>query len=92
MSVHLSIMRQLLIESGEINKRIHAGDICSAKTGLIPARKLCEHYTKILVAEKCELVKIDPFIAYGGWIGITHGYTYEGETFEGSTIVNRPLA
>jgi len=91
MTTHLAIMRQLLIESGEINERIHAGDICSNKTGLPKARKLCDRYAKILRAEKCEDVGIDPYAAYGGWIGITYGYTYEGEPFIGSVVV-RTLA
>lgn len=91
MTTHLAIMRQLLIESGEINERIHAGDICSNKTGLPVARKLCDRYAKILRAEKCEDVGIDPYAAYGGWIGITYGYTYGGETFTGSVVV-RTLA
>lgn len=91
MSVHLSIMRQLLIESGEINERIHCGDICSAKTGLPRANKLCDRYAKILVAEKCERVKIEPYIAYGGWIGLTYSYDFDNEPFTGSCVV-RTLA
>jgi hypothetical protein len=91
MSVHISIMRQLFIESGEINERIHCGDICSAKTGLIPARKLCDRYEKILRAEKCEQVKIEPYVAYGGWIGLTYSYDFDNEPFVGSLVV-RTLA
>lgn len=91
MPTHIAIMRQLLIESGEINERIHAGDICSNKTGLPVARKLCDRYAKILRAEKCEDVGLDPYAAYGGWIGITYGYTYKGEPFVGSAVV-RTLA
>jgi hypothetical protein len=84
-------MRQLLIESGEINERIMCGDICSAKTGLPRARKLCEKYKKILVAEKCDDVKIEPFVAYGGWIGITYGYVAGDDPVVGSAVV-RTLA
>ena len=91
MTPHLSIIRQLLIESGEINERIHAGDICSNKTGLPVARKLCDRYAKILRAEKVEDLFLDPYAAYGGWIGITYGYIYEGEIFGGSVVV-RTLA
>jgi hypothetical protein len=91
MSVHLSIMRQLLIESGEINERIHCGDICSAKTGLPRANKLCDRYKKILVAEKCEQVSIKPYIAYGGWIGLAYSYDFDNEPFVGSVVV-RTLA
>jgi len=91
MTPHLQIMRQLLIESGEINERIHAGDICSAKTGLPKARKLCDRYEKILRAEKCEEVRIEPYIAYGGWIGITYSYFTGDEPFVGSVVV-RTLA
>jgi hypothetical protein len=87
MPPHLHIVRQLLIESGEINERIHAGDICSAKTGLVPARKICDRYKKILIAEKCEDVKIEPFIAYGGWIGITYGYVAGDDPVGGSVVI-----
>lgn len=91
MSPHIQIMRQLFIESGEINERIHAGDIVSAKAGLPKARQLCDRYAKILRAEKCEEVGIDPYVAYGGWIGLTYGYTYDGQTYTGSLVV-RTLA
>jgi hypothetical protein len=87
MSVHISIVRQLLIESGEINDRIMAGDICSAKTGLPRATKLCDHYSKILRAEKCENVSIQPFVAYGGWIGLSYSYDFKSEPFLGSIVV-----
>ena len=87
MAPHLHIVRQLLIETGEINERIHAGDICSAKTGLVPARKLCDHYSKILREEKCENVSIQPFVAYGGWIGLSYSYDFKSETFLGSIVV-----
>ena len=91
MTTHLAIIRQLFIESGEINERIHQGDIISAKAGLPKARKLCDHYAKILRAEKCEDVGLEPYVAYGGWIGITFGYTYAKEPFAGSAVV-RTLA
>ena len=84
-------MRQLLIESGEINERIHSGDVFSAKAGLPKARKLCEHYSKILRAEDCEEVRIEPYVAYGGWSGITYSYFSGDEPFVGS-VVGRTLA
>lgn len=87
MSIHLSIVRQLLVEAGEINGRIESGDICSAKTGLPVARKLCDRYSKILRAEKCDDVKIEPFVAYGGLIGITYGYVAGDEPVVGSVVV-----
>mgnify|MGYP000461594075 CR=1 FL=1 len=90
-AIHLAVMRQLFIESGEINERIHSGDICSSKTGLPVARKLCDRYEKILRAEKCENVSIEPYIAYGGWIGLTYNYDFETEPFFGSLVV-RTLA
>lgn len=87
MSVHLSIMRQLLIESGEINARILSGDICSAKTGLPRARKLCDQYAKILRAEDCVSVKIEPFIAAGGLIGVSYDFVASGDPVTGSVTI-----
>jgi len=89
--IHLSIMRQLFIESGEINDRIVAGDICSARTGLPRARKLCDHYARIMQANNALDVKIEPYVAAGGWIGITYSFTAGVEPFCGS-VVTRTLS
>ena len=88
LSPNLLTLRELLVESGAINERITCGDICSAKTALPRARKLCEKYIKLLIKEKADDVKIEPFIAYGGLIGITYGFVSSGgEPIVGSVVV-----
>lgn len=87
MDFHTQVVRQMFIRSGEINERIVAGDICSAKTGLPLARKLCEAFTSTLGSCGCQEISIDPFVAYGGWIGITYSYNFRGQDFSGSAVV-----
>jgi len=87
MDFHTQVVRQMFIRSGEINERIVAGDICSAKTGLPKARKLCEEYASTLGSCGCQEIFLDPFVAYGGWIGITYSYTFRGQSFSGSAVV-----
>lgn len=79
-SAHQFILRQLLIELYETNERIMTGDICSNKTALPLCRKLCEQYAKQYAKDGCADIRLEPYLAAGGWVGITYSYNPPGES------------
>jgi len=74
----------------EVNERILSGDICSNKTALPRVRKLCEHYAKMYFKVGCANIQLEPYIAAGGWVGITYSYDPpEGEPIVASCVPRR---
>ena len=74
MKTEFEIMRGLFYDFYEINERILTGDICSNKTAMVRAKKLAEKAKKELIKADCTDVMIDPYMAAGGWVGITYSY------------------
>jgi hypothetical protein len=89
-SSHQFILRQLLIELHEVNERIMAGDICSNKTALPRCHKLCGQYAKQYAKDGCADIRLEPYLAAGGWVGITYSYAPPGcEPVSGSSVPRR---
>ncbi len=89
---HLDGMAALLSELYEINERIMCGDIVSAKAAIASTRmtKLLRHYHEALSEDGATSISLDPFVAAGGWVGLTYSYTLpDGFTVSGSVTPRR---
>jgi len=78
-----------MAEVSEVNERIEAGDICSNKTALPQCRKLCDLYAKEYDRAGCRDVRLEPYLAAGGWVGITYSYDAPGDGQVLGSIVPR---
>ena len=72
-----------------VNERIMAGDICSAKTALPRVRKLIEDHSRLIVQAGGKSVRIEPYQAAGGWVGLTYSFVINGKPCVGSTVPRR---
>ena len=71
---HHFVFRHLMADVSEVNDRIEAGDICSNKTALPKCRKLCDLYADAYDRAGCREVRLEPYVAAGGWVGIMYSY------------------
>lgn len=72
-----------------LNQRIEQGDIASNKSGLPVARKICDAFAAKLKSAGAVDVFLDPYLAAGGWIGLTYSYYIDGNEERGSLVVRR---
>ena len=87
---HTDAMSRLLYELYFINELIMTGDINSSKTALPKCLKVCTQFKKEFTAEGCVQVDLEPYQAYGGWIGLRYSYCFgDGVTIEGSQVPRR---
>jgi hypothetical protein len=89
---HLDGMTALLSELYEINERILTGDILSAKAAVKSGKmeRLLRHYHEALSEDGASAIYLEPYVAAGGWVGITYSYTLpDGFTVEGSVTPRR---
>lgn len=88
---HLDGMNALLSEIYEINERVMCGDIVSAKAAIASPRmqKLLMRYRDILRDDGASEVFLDPFVAAGGWVGITFSYRVNEAIINGSQVPRR---
>ena len=89
---HLDGMTALLSELYEVNERVLTGDIVSAKAAIASPRmpKLIRHYHKALSEDGAQAIYLEPFVAAGGWVGLTYSYTLpDGFTVSGSVTPRR---
>ena len=88
---HLDGMNALLSEIYEINERISCLDIVSAKAAIASPRmqKLLMRYRDILRDDGASEVFLDPFVAAGGWVGITFSYRVNEAIINGSQVPRR---
>ena len=89
---HLDGMTALLSELYEVNERVLTGDIISAKAAIKSSRmpKLIRHYHEALSEDGAEAIFLDPFVAAGGWVGLTYSYTLpDGFVVSGSVTPRR---
>jgi len=75
---HQSIIRAALEDMFEINERIMTGDICSNKTAIPKARKLLAATAKVLTRQGATNIRLEPYEATGGWVGLTYSYDSPG--------------
>ena len=88
---HLDGMTALLSEIYEINERVMCGDIVSAKAAIASPRmqKLLMRYKDILADDGASEIFLDPFVAAGGWVGITFSYRVNEAIINGSQVPRR---
>lgn len=89
---HLDGMTALLSEIYEINERVMCGDLVSAKAAIASPRmpKLIRHYHEALSEDGAQAIYLEPFVAAGGWVGLTYSYTLpDGFTVSGSVTPRR---
>lgn len=90
---HLSPMRDLITELGHVNDRIMTGDIVSARAAMQTkwVRDLIDETTRRLHSEGADSVLLEPYVAAGGWLGITwaYGFKADGFSFSGSQVPRR---
>ena len=88
---HLDGMNALLTEIYEINERVMCGDIVSAKAAIASPRmqKLLMRYRDILRDDGATEIFLDPFVAAGGWVGITFSYRVNEAIINGSQVPRR---
>ena len=89
---HLDGMTALLSELYEINERILTLDIASAQAAIKSPRmpKLIRHYHEALSEDGASDIYLEPYVAAGGWVGLTYSYTLpDGFTVEGSVTPRR---
>lgn len=77
----------LFSELYEVNERILTGDIMSAKAAIASTRmkKLIAHYEEALWEDGVEPLKLEAYVAAGGWVGLTYSYRYPADGF---TVTN----
>jgi hypothetical protein len=77
----------LFSELYEINCRVECGDIASAKAAIASTRmkKLLTHYEEALWEDGVEPLKLEAFVAAGGWVGLIYSYRYPADGF---TVTN----
>ena len=88
---HLDGLRGLFVELHEVNDRILTGDIVSAKAALKTRemKRILTHYAEALSEDGATAVFLDPFVAAGGWVGITYSYDLGGVVVSGSATPRR---
>lgn len=88
---HLDGMTALLSELYEINERVLTGDILSAKAAIKSPKmpKLINHYHEALSEDGAVAIYLEPFVAAGGWVGLTYSYTLDGFEVAGSQVPRR---
>ena len=89
---HLDGMNALMSEIYEINERVLTGDIVSAKAAIKSPKmpKLINHYHEALSEDGAQAIYLEPFVAAGGWVGLTYSYTLpDGFTVSGSVTPRR---
>ena len=82
----------LFRELYEVNCRVECGDIASAKAAIASTRmkKLLAHYEEALWEDGVEPLKLEAYVAAGGWVGLTYSYTLpDGFKVEGSVTPRR---
>jgi hypothetical protein len=72
------IVRSLIAEIFEMNERVMCGDICSSKTAIPKATKLCALHARLLLKQGMTNVRMEPYEAAGGWVGLTYSYDQPG--------------
>jgi hypothetical protein len=77
----------LFRELYEVNCRVECGDIASAKAAIASTRmkKLLTHYEEALWEDGVEPLKLEAFVAAGGWVGLIYSYRYPADGF---TVTN----
>ena len=77
----------LFSELYEINCRVECGDIASAKAAIASTRmkKLLTHYEEALWEDGVEPLKLEAYVAAGGWVGLIYSYRYPADGF---TVTN----
>lgn len=87
---HLKEVQNLQWEFYEANDRILAGDIAAAKFALPGLRQMCDATTSQLRSLGLVDVYLEPYIAAGGWVGLTTSYSFpDGTKVEGSSVPRR---
>ena len=88
---HLDGMVGLLSEIYEVNCRVECGDLLSAKAAIASTRmkKLLHHYHEALHEDGAVKVSLQPYVAAGGWVGITYSYEVDGFEVAGSQVPRR---
>ena len=86
---HVRSFVSLLYEFHELNERVLTGDIISAKSGLPKARKICGAYSKLMISEGASKVSLEPYVASGGWIGLSWSYAIGDFTLQGAQTPRR---
>ena len=88
---HLDGMVGLLSEIYEVNCRVECGDLLSAKAAIasIRMKKLLHHYHEALHEDGAVKVSLQPYVAAGGWVGITYSYEVDGFEVAGSQVPRR---
>lgn len=72
--MYLQDLQGLLYEIAFLNDRIDQGDIVSAEKALPLAKKAAEKVKKAMLEHGAYDVFLDPYVAFGGWVGITVAY------------------
>ena len=89
---HLDGMTALLSELYEINERVLTGDIHSAHAAIKSPKmpRLINHYHEALSEDGASDIYLEPYVAAGGWVGLTYSYTLpDGFKVEGSVTPRR---
>jgi hypothetical protein len=89
---HLDGMTALLSELYEINERVLTGDIHSAQAAIKSPKmpRLINHYHEALSEDGASDIYLEPYVAAGGWVGLTYSYTLpDGFTVQGSVTPRR---
>jgi len=89
---HLLPMQALLANLQDVNAAIETGDLASPKAAL-----KCKWVADLLDTAQTDLtlegavcIRLDLFIAAGGWLGLTYSYALpDGFTFQGSVVPRR---
>jgi hypothetical protein len=87
---HVHSFVTMLYECYELNERILAGDIISAKAALPKARKLCLKYSRLMAGEGASNIHLDPYVASGGWLGLSWSYSIGDFSVQGAQTPRRP--
>lgn len=87
---HLKEVQNLQWEFYEANDRILTGDIAAAKFAIPTLRGMCDATASQLRALGFVDVYIEPYLAAGGWVGLTTSYSFpDGTKVEGSSVPRR---
>lgn len=87
---HVHSFVSLIYEFYELNERILTGDIVSAKASFPRARKLCSKYSKLMQAEGASKIRFEPYVASGGWVGLSWSYSIGDFALQGAQTPRRP--
>jgi hypothetical protein len=88
---HQAIINRAMKELFYINERIMCGDICSNKTALPRCRKMCDGWAEELSWAGCAGIRLEPYMAAGGWVGLSYSYSPPGAEEVSSSNVPRRL-